>query len=154
MQLNCTLPVVGMGSIKWRVNGAEVLNTTKYQISGNNRTLTVKSVSAVDNGKSQVLLFLCNQWWTAKKTRCISNHVLIYILMHTLMGAVPNGTLHFRGNDGLTFDCASQNIQLLFIQWMTNFIDATYIYMKLLLLLLIWMTWSKVPFYYILMGHF
>ncbi|XP_053098379.1 adhesion G protein-coupled receptor F5 [Pangasianodon hypophthalmus] len=51
VQLNCTLPTGVMGNIQWRVDGVDpFLNSVKYNILNNNRTLKVISVSAVDSG--------------------------------------------------------------------------------------------------------
>ncbi|GAA6093806.1 adhesion G protein-coupled receptor F5-like isoform X1 [Tachysurus ichikawai] len=51
MQLSCALLTSALGSIQWRVDGADPsLNPKKYNILNNNHTLIVISVSAVDSG--------------------------------------------------------------------------------------------------------
>lgn len=56
MQLSCALLTSALGSIQWRVDGADPsLNPKKYNILNNNHTLIVISVSAVDSGKYSIV---------------------------------------------------------------------------------------------------
>ncbi|XP_067273079.1 adhesion G protein-coupled receptor F4-like [Pseudorasbora parva] len=59
MDLICTQPVFANGTIKWKVNNKDpALDNTRYIISNNNSTLTVKNISESDSGRYSCIIQL------------------------------------------------------------------------------------------------